>query len=150
MADKPRDVDVIVPVRFDEETLATDLEHLPDAAGAAVTALRRDIEGNGGLPQSRLHACEAEGRDGTRLAGCVKTRVWWPDGPWGIVFQAVAHPTRPWGLRGLAYGRRHPTGPGQRSVYEITDLRLAEIIAWDLRAQESGAPSARAQDSREQ
>jgi hypothetical protein len=33
----------------------------------------------------------------------------------------------------LAYGRRHPTGPGQLSVYEIADRRLAEIIATDLR-----------------
>jgi hypothetical protein len=64
VADKPRDV--IVPVRFDEETLATDLEHLPDAAGAAVRALRREINRDGGLPKSRLKRCQSEGRDGTR------------------------------------------------------------------------------------
>jgi hypothetical protein len=131
MTDKPRDV--IVPVRFDEETLATDLEHLPDAAGATMAELRRTIDRDGGLPKSRLKRCEPEGRDGTRLPSATKTYIPWPDGPWGIVFQAVAHPIRPWGLRVLAYGRRHPTGPGQLSVYEIADRRLAEIIATDLR-----------------
>ena len=34
--------------------------------------------------------CQAEGRDGTRLGGCVKTRVPWPDGRWGIVLVPIA------------------------------------------------------------
>lgn len=140
MTDKPRDVDVIVPVRFDEETLVTDLEHLPDAAGAALRTLRREIDRNGGLPKSRLKRCEAEGQDGTRLPECTKTRVPWPDGPWGIVFQPVAHPTRPFGLRALAYGRRHPTGPGKLSAYQVASRRLAEIVARDLRGEEPDTP----------
>jgi hypothetical protein len=140
MADKPRDVDVIAPARFDEETLATDLEHLSDAAGTALAQLRREVDRDDGLPKSRLKRCEPEGRDGTRLPGCVKTRVPWPDGSWGIVFRAVAHPTRPFGLRGIAYGHRHPTGPGQLSDYEIASRRLPEIIARDLRGEDPGTP----------
>ena len=135
MADKSPERDVIVPARFDEETLATDLEHLPDAAGGALRALRREIDRDGGLPKSRLKRCEREGRDGTRLPGCVKTRVPWPDGPWGIVFRAVAHPTRPFGLRGISYGHRHPTGPGALSVYEVASRRLPDIVAGDLRGE---------------
>jgi len=34
MADKSPERDVIVPARFDEETLATDLEHLPTPPAA--------------------------------------------------------------------------------------------------------------------
>jgi hypothetical protein len=134
MADKPRDV--IVPIVFDEETLSTDLEHFPDAAGAAVRALRQEIDRDGGLPHSHLKACEPEGRDGTRLAGCAKTRIPWPDGPWGIVFGAGHDPKRPFALYTLAYGRRHPTGPGQLSVYQVASRRLAEIVARDLRGKE--------------
>jgi hypothetical protein len=134
MVDKHRDV--IVPARFDDEAIATDLEHLSDAAGATLAQLRREIDRDGGLPKSRLKRCQAEGRDGTRLPRCVKTRVPWPDGPWGIVFRAVAHPARPFGLRSIAYGHRHPTGPGKLSVYEIASRRLPEIIARDMRRKE--------------
>lgn len=129
MADKPRDL--IVPIVFDKETLATDLEHLGEAADAAVKILRREIDRDGGLPVLRLKRCEPEGRDGTQLAGCVKARVPWPDGPWGIVFRAGQDPDRPFALYTLAYGWRHPTGPGKPSVYEVADRRLAEIIARD-------------------
>ncbi len=131
MVDKPRDI--IVPVVFDDLTLATDLRHLTDSAGAALVQLRREVDRDGGLSDSRLRRCEAEGRDGTCLAGCAKTRVPWPEGPWGIVFRAGEDPNRPFALYTLAYGRRHPTGPRQRSVYELADLRLAEIIARDIR-----------------
>ena len=124
MADKPRDV--IVPIVFDEETLATDLEHLSDTASAAVRTLRREIDSDGGLPTSHLKRCEPEGRDGTRLAGCVKARVPWPDGPWGIVFRAGQDPSRPFALYTLAYGWRHPASYGKPSVYELADRRLAK------------------------
>jgi hypothetical protein len=132
MANQAPDADVIVPARFDEEAFATDLEHLSDAAASALVQLRREVDRDGGLPKSRLLRCQPEGRDGTQLEECVKTRVPWPDGPWGIVFRAVAHPTRPFGLRGIAYGERHPSRAGKPSVYEIASQRLEEIVAKDL------------------
>jgi hypothetical protein len=135
MANQPRNADVIVPARFDEEAFDTDLGHLSDAAGSALVQLRREVDHDGGLPKSRLLRCQAEGRDGTQLDKCVKTRVPWPDGPWGIVFRAVAHPTRPFGLRGIAYGERHPTRTGKPSVYEVASQRLPEIVARDMRGE---------------
>jgi hypothetical protein len=137
MVDKSRDADVIVPARFDEEAISTDLEHLSNAAGAALVQLRREVDRDGGLPKSRLLRCQDEGRDGTRLEEWVKIRVPWPDGPWGIVFRAVAHPTRPFGLRAIAYGERHPSRTGKPSVYEVGSQRLEQIIARDLRGEDS-------------
>jgi hypothetical protein len=148
VADKRREV--FAPARFDEKQVEDDLAHLPDGAATALRSLRRDIDRDGGIAASRLKKCEAEGRDATNLPGCLKTYVPWPDGRYGVVFQIVAHPTRPWGLRMLAYGRRHPTGPGQLSVYQIADRRLIEIIARDLRGKDPGTPAPRSQDSEEQ
>ena len=116
--------ELVVPVVFDGGVLAVDLEHLPDAAAAALRAVRAQVERVGGLPYTRLAACHSEGRDGTDLPGCVKTYVPWPTGPWGIVFSAGENPDRPFALYTVAYGRRHPTGPGQLSVYEIAHRRL--------------------------
>jgi hypothetical protein len=48
----------------------------------------------GGLPRERLLVCDAEGRDGTRLGGCVKTNVPWPAGRFGAVMIPVSHPAR--------------------------------------------------------
>ena len=79
--------------------------------------------------------CQPEGRDGTRLGGCVKTRVRWPDGPRGIVLRAGEDPDRPFALYTLAYGERHPTRTGKPSVYEVASERLEEIIARDLRGE---------------
>ncbi len=115
---------LVVPVVFDDGVLTVDLEHLPDAAAAALRDARARVERVGGLPYTQLTACHSEGRDGTDLAGCVKTYIPWPTGPWGIVFRAGEDPDRPFALYTIAYGRRHPTGPGQLSVYEIADRRL--------------------------
>jgi hypothetical protein len=141
MANQPSNTDVIVPARFDDDAIATDLEHLTGAAASALVQLRREVDRDGGLPKSHLLRCQDEGRDGTQLAGCIKTRVPWPDGPWGIVFRTVAHPTRPFGLRGIAYGERHPTRTGKPSVYEVASQRLQEILAKDLREEKPDPPA---------
>jgi hypothetical protein len=138
--DKPRET--IVPIVFDDKLLNTDLEHLTDNAATALVQLRREAGRDGGLPKSRLLRCQAEGRDGTRLPGCAKTYVPWPDGPWGIVFRAGEDPNRPFALYTIAYGRRHPTGPGQLSDYQIASRRLPEIIARDLRGEKPDTPPA--------
>jgi hypothetical protein len=117
----------IVPTQFDEDTIEHDLAQLPPAAALALQALRRDIDMTGGLPFSRLKGCQAEGRDGTRLGGCVKTYVPWPDGLYGLVLIAVEHPTRPWALRAIALGvRHHPRDSHALTVYQIADRRLHE------------------------
>ncbi|MGN6276976.1 MAG: hypothetical protein ACTHNP_13760 [Solirubrobacterales bacterium] len=70
-------------------------------------------------------ACQAEGRDGTRLGGCVKPYIPWPDGRFGAVFIAVTHPNRPMALRAIAFGiRHHPHGSTARTIYEIADRRV--------------------------
>jgi hypothetical protein len=129
--------DPIVPVRFDEDSLEDDLAHLSTGAATAMRKRRREIEQDGGIRLSRLKRCEDEGRDGTKLPGCVKTYVPWPDGRWGFVFKSVEHPTRPWGLRAIAYGVRHNPGRGKLTVYEVAHRRLIEIIARDLRESDS-------------
>ena len=122
MADKRREA--IVPTRFDDDEIAADLTHLPSDAASALSALRHCTDRNRGLPYSHLKACQAKGRDDTRLAGCVKTYVPWPDGRYGLVLTAVEHPVRPWGLRVIAYGVRHSTGHRQLSVYQVAHKRL--------------------------
>jgi hypothetical protein len=115
----------VFPVGFDDDALAVDLEHLPASAEVALHAFRKDLRRQGGIPQSRLMTCQAEGRDGTKLGGCVKTYIPWPTGRFGAVFVAVRHPSRPMGLRAIAFGvRHHPRGSSARTVYEVAHLRL--------------------------
>jgi hypothetical protein len=110
-------------VEFDDATFAEDLAHNTPAAREAGERKRINAERDG-QPAHELRPCEPEGRDGTRLPGCVKTRVPWPDGPWGMVFDGrIDDDGRPF-LACLAFGTRHPTGPGALSVYEVASRRL--------------------------
>lgn len=120
MPDKP--AEPVMPVVFDEHSITEDLSHHPPVARHALELLRRDLDRDGGLPVSRLKRCEAEGRDGTRLPGCVKTYVPWPTGRFGLVLTPVSHPTRPLALRAFAFGVRHPSAQ-KPSVYKIADER---------------------------
>jgi hypothetical protein len=109
-------------VVFDEHAIAEDLAHQPPVARHALELLRRELDRRGGIPISRLKRCEAEGNDGTRLAGCLKTYVPWPTGRFGLVMLPVAHASRPLALRAFAFGVRHPPA-SKPSVYEIADQR---------------------------
>jgi hypothetical protein len=120
MAERP--ASPVVPIVLDENALAEDLAHHTATARKALDLLRREIDRDGGLPFSRLKRCEAEGRDGTQLNGCLKTYVPWPVGRYGLVLLPVAHPTRPLSLRAFAYGVRHPR-PNKLSVYQIASDR---------------------------
>jgi hypothetical protein len=99
--------DPVIPVGFDEAAMAEDLAHLSESEGQALLALCEEVERLGGLPRSRLKACEDGAGEGTNLAGCVKTYVPWPDGRFGAVFVTVSHPERPLGLRAIAFGVRN-------------------------------------------
>lgn len=99
----------VFPIGFDDDALAEDLGHLPAAAEEAFRQFRKTTQRQGGIPRSHLMACQAEGRDGTRLAGCVKTYIPWPAGRFEAVLVAVTHPARPLALRAVAI--RHPSPP---------------------------------------
>jgi hypothetical protein len=76
-------------VLFDPDAIAEDLAHATKAARQigeqAVDRLKRD-----GISRAQLFACKAEERDGTRLPGCVKTYLPWPDGRCGMVFELAS------------------------------------------------------------
>lgn len=79
--------------------------------------------GNEGAPRGWLRRCEEEGRDGTRLGGCVKLYIPQPAGRWGAVFAAELEAGKPVLLL-IAVGERHPEQPWRPSVYEIAHRRL--------------------------
>ncbi len=116
----------VFPVGFDDDALDEDLNRLPASAEIAMVEFRKELRRHGGIPLSRLKKCQAEGRDGTKLPGCVKTYIPWPDGKFGAVFVAVRHPNRPMALRAIAYGvRHHPREANAATVYEVADRRLS-------------------------
>lgn len=116
----------VFPIGFDDDALAEDLNRLPASAEVALRSFRKEVRRGGGVPRSRLMACQAEGRDGTRLGGCVKTYLPWPDGRFGAVFVAVTHPNRPMALRAIAFGiRHHPRGSNAQTVYEVAHRRIS-------------------------
>jgi len=84
-------------------------------------AARRRYERDG-VPIGELRKVESEGRDGTVLPSCLKVYLPAPDGRFGMVFKLEIRGTG-W-LRYLAFGTRHPTGPGALSVYEVASRRL--------------------------
>ena len=115
----------VFPVGFDDDALKEDLAHLPASAEEALSSFHKETRRRGGVPRSRLMACQAEGRDGTRLGGCVKTYIPWPGGRFGAVFVAVTHPNRPLALRVIAFGvRHHPRGSTAQTVYDFAHRRL--------------------------
>ena len=96
------------------------------SARAAAERERRRLESDG-VSEDLLERCDAEGRDGTRLAGLLKAYVPLREGPpsdrpFGFVFL----PGREHGLLVLylaAFGERHARH-GTRSVYERAHKRL--------------------------
>ncbi len=113
-------------VRVDDLLLEEDLAHATSAGRAAIApvvgALKRT-----GVPKSWLKLCQAEGRDGTRLAGSVKLYIPQPAGPWGAVLTGDKLATVPT-LVLLAVGQRHPAQPWTPSVYQVAHRRLHELV----------------------
>jgi hypothetical protein len=111
-------------VEFDDATLTEDLAHNAPGGRTAAEHARQELTADG-LPTSLLKACEDTGRDGTHLPSCAKLYLPAPAGLWGMVFQLrLDSDQRPF-LACLAFGVRHPTGPGQLSVYQVAHRRLS-------------------------
>jgi hypothetical protein len=121
MADMPR-----FAVRFDSEALTEDAYHA-SPAGRAVLRHEQERLARDGIAAHELRLCQAQGRDGTRLGGCVKTYLPGPDGPWGMVFSGERDDAGRPVLVCVAFGVRHPSRPWQPSVYEVADRRLHPI-----------------------
>jgi hypothetical protein len=68
-------------VRIDEILFAEDLARCTQAARAAIEPTVASLQ-DVGLPVKWLRRCEGEGRDGTRLGGCVKFYIPQPAGRW--------------------------------------------------------------------
>ncbi len=111
------------PVSFDQQAFTEDLKHATLAGRVVGQQARSQLERNG-LPASELRRCEPEGRDGSRLAACVKTYLPQPAGDWGMVFIGSRSAAGRFELRCIAFGRRHPISPWQPSVYELAHRRL--------------------------
>ncbi len=116
-ADKGR-----APVAF-EDAFVEDLERASSGGCAHAVAARTEFE-RLGVDVGRLRPCDPEGRDGTRLAGCVKIYIPWPDGRFGMVF-AVERIEGRLTLVFVAYGVRHqPSGARAPTVYALAHRRL--------------------------
>ena len=109
-------------MRIDAAVLDEDLAHATDAGKAAIRRTLAEVAKEG-VPRSWLKRCQGEGRDGTRLPGCVKFYVPQPDGKWDAVLTADTRSTSPTLLL-LAAGERHPTQPWRPSVYQVAHARL--------------------------
>lgn len=109
-------------VRVVEQVLAEDLAHCTPAARAAIKPVVATLREKG-APRGWLLRSEDEGRDGTRLGGCVKLYLPQPAGQWGAVLAADEAATKP-ALVLIAVGERHPERPWKPSVYEIAHRRL--------------------------
>lgn len=118
MGDSPR-----FPVRFDEEAFSEDLHHATQAGRVIAERERVRLERNGIRPRE-LQPCAAEGPEGTRLAGCVKTYLPPPDGQWGMVLTGDREPNGAPVLTYLAFGVRHPQRAWQPSVYQVAHRPL--------------------------
>ncbi len=110
-------------VGVDDVLFERDFARTTAAGRSTVTPLVDRIKSTG-VPKSWLKGCQAEGRDGTRLAECVKIYLPRPAGGFGMVFKVVDVEGR-LRLEFLAFGvRHHPKGSHAPTVYEIADKRL--------------------------
>jgi hypothetical protein len=109
-------------VRVVDQVLTEDLARCTPAARASIEPMIATLCKEG-APREWLRRCEGEGRDGTRLSGCVKTYIPRPAGQWGAVFAGDEEAGKP-ALVIIAVGERHPAQSWKPSVYEIAHRRL--------------------------
>jgi hypothetical protein len=106
----------------DEHVLTEDLVRCTAAARTAIEKVVRTLKEEG-APRDWLLRCQEEGRDGTRLGGCVKLYIPQPDGRWGAVLTVDQELSIP-ALVLIAVGERHPERSWKPSVYEVAHRRL--------------------------
>lgn len=116
-----------LPVRFDERVWQEALRGFSGRALEVAVSMRKRLELDG-LALADALACEAQGADGTLLAGCAK--VYLPLGqgpasqrPFGMVVQLARGGQQELLWVFVAFGPRHPR-PGVRTVYERAHRRL--------------------------
>jgi hypothetical protein len=109
-------------MRVVDSVLAEDLAHCTRAARPAIESALASAKEEG-VPYRWLLRCQEEGRDGTRLGGCVRFYIPRPSGPWGAVLAADKEAEKP-ALVLVAVGERHPDRRWKPSVYEIAHRRL--------------------------
>ena len=113
------------PALFDDAAFAEDLQGAGDAGREVALAARRSFE-ESGVPVKELRACDEEGPDGTALLHCVKVRLPFPDGKFGMVFRIELRDGRSV-LTFAAFGvRHHPKDSHAATVYDIAHRRLHE------------------------
>lgn len=114
-------------VRFDERVWHEAVRGFSGLALEVADSGRRRLELEG-LALAGARACEADGEDGTRLAGCAKVYLPLGEGPaserpFGMVVQLARGEERELIWVFVAFGPRHPR-PGVRTVYERAHRRL--------------------------
>lgn len=115
--------EVRAPALFDDAAFAEDLKRAGDAGHEVALTARNSFEG-GGVPLEELHACDEEGPNGTALLHCVKVRLPFPDGKFGMVFRIELRDGKSV-LAFAAFGvRHHPHDSHAPTVYDIAHRRL--------------------------
>ncbi len=113
------------PALFDDAAFAEDLQRAGDAGREVALGARSSFE-ESGVPVDELRACDAEGPGGTALLHCVKVRLPFPDGKFGMVFRIELRDGRSV-LAFAAFGvRHHPKDSHAPTVYDIAHRRLHE------------------------
>lgn len=118
-----------VSVRFRSPVWKDEVERLDSRSAARKQAERARREIEGGRTALAWKRCEAEGDDGTELAGCSKLyvpldAVGASAAPYGFVFRLVKTSERALAWNFIAFGKRHPENPSTRNVYERAHKRL--------------------------
>ena len=113
------------PALFDDASFAEDLQRLGDAGREVALRARNSFE-ESGVPVQELRACDEEGPKGTALPHCVKVRLPFPDGKFGMVFRIELRHGKS-ALAFAAFGARHqPHNSHAPTVYDIAHRRLHE------------------------
>jgi hypothetical protein len=121
--DRSSEIGQRFPARFDPDAFAEDLARTTATGRATSERARAEYERDG-VPRSQLQPCDAEGRDGTSLPGCLKVYLPQPIGRFGMVFEVVRTAGK-LELEYLAFGVRHqPHGSNAPTVYELAGARV--------------------------
>lgn len=114
-------------VRFDDAVWREAVRGFSGRAWQIAASARTETEQHG-ISLADVLPCEADGRDGTRLAGCAKLYLPFGDGPaserpYAFVLQLARDGDASLVWAFVAFGVRHPE-PGVRSVYERAHRQL--------------------------